>query len=90
MPDRDYIDTKTRRGLRRLLADSDAIIGEVDRLKNLEETKREYPVSSPEFHYLADEIERRSRRVFRIAADERAAGNVTKPRKQITTNEIEP
>jgi hypothetical protein len=82
-------DSQTNR-LRRLRRDSDALLDDIDAVRRLEEIKREYPVSTPEFHYLANEIERRSREVFRLAERERAIGEQTDPGVPIRTRDVDP
>ena len=44
-------------------------------MRTLEEEKRHAPISSPEFHALADEVEAESRHVFGLADAEEAAGD---------------
>jgi hypothetical protein len=58
----------------RLRRDSDELLAAVDEIKRLEREKRTEEMSSPRFHEMADEIERRARAVFRYAADELEAG----------------
>jgi hypothetical protein len=53
---------------------SNKILGAIDELRRLEEQKRQEPISTPDFHELAKEIEEKSRQVFRIAADQRKLG----------------
>ena len=64
-------DETPRRGqrLRRSRHIADELLTDVDELRKLEVIKREYPVSTPEYRYLAEEIERRSRAIFRRAED---------------------
>ena len=66
-------DETPRRGqrLRRSRHVADELLTDVDELRKLEEIKREYPVSTPEYRYLAEEIERRSRAIFRRADEAR-------------------
>jgi hypothetical protein len=59
---------------RRLPDQSDALLREVDAVRELERRKRTMEISTPEFHQTAAEITERGRRVFRIAADEDATG----------------
>jgi hypothetical protein len=61
---------------------SDRLIEEADAVRALERRKRRVPISTPEFHGLADEIERRARHVFKIAGEEESIGEdvPTQPR----------
>ena len=54
--------------------DSDHLLTAVDEIRRLELEKRKVPMSTPEFHVRADDIERRSRAVFGLAAAEREHG----------------
>jgi hypothetical protein len=58
----------------RLRRDSDQLLAAVNEIRRLEREKRTEEMSSPRFHEMADEIERRARDVFRYAADELEAG----------------
>jgi hypothetical protein len=60
-----------------LVAPSDALLDAVDDLKGLEREKRRVHISTPDFHQLAEEIEAKSRDVFRLAADERRLADRT-------------
>lgn len=55
--------------------DSDRLLRAVDELKALEREKRLEVVSSPPFHDLAREVERKAREVFRMAEQEEADGS---------------
>jgi hypothetical protein len=58
------------------LADlSDKLIREADAVRSLEREKRQTPISTPEYHDLADQVERRSRRIFSIAAEQETLGD---------------
>jgi hypothetical protein len=60
----------------RLLArHSDRLLEAVDRVRTLEVEKRTEVVSTPEFHRLADAVERESRRVFSLAEEEEELGD---------------
>jgi hypothetical protein len=60
------------------LADkSDELLDAVARLKATEERKRHEPISSDEFHRLANEVDAISHEVFAIARDERGVGEKT-------------
>jgi hypothetical protein len=54
---------------------SDKLIREADAVRNLEREKRQTPISTPEYHDLADQVEARSRRVFSIAAEQESVGD---------------
>ena len=49
---------------------SKLLLDAIDDLHALEQTKRDALVSTPPFHQLAEEIQRRSRGVFDMASDE--------------------
>ena len=54
---------------------SNQLLTAVDRLRALENQKREEPISSPRFHKLADEIAGEARKVFRVAEFEERQGD---------------
>lgn len=54
---------------------SSVLLSEAQAVQDLERQKRGVPISTPEFHRLAEAIERRARRVFEIAATEERAGD---------------
>ncbi len=72
-----------------LAADSDGLLSELRGLREQEERKRRTTISSPEFHELADDVERRARQIWRTAADERATGNEARPASPTTTDEVD-
>ena len=76
--------------MRRVRNDSDALLEQMDRLKNLETRKRQLEVSTPEFHDVADEVADTSREIFNIARDEAAAGNGIDRRQGVATEDIQP
>ena len=53
---------------------SDRLLDEVRRLRAAEERKRQEPVSSPEFHRLAAEVEEQARAVWQTADEQRRLG----------------
>jgi divalent metal cation (Fe/Co/Zn/Cd) transporter len=55
---------------RRLHDISSRLLAESDAVKHLELEKRTRNISTPEFHRLAEEIEDRARKVFRLAEAE--------------------
>lgn len=61
---------------KRDLADrSDEILTAVQDLRDMERLKRTKAISTPPFHALADDIQAKSREIFRIASAERALGD---------------
>jgi hypothetical protein len=50
-------------------------MAEAQAVQRLEREKREVPISTPEFHRLAEEVEHRARQVYRIASDEEQTGD---------------
>jgi hypothetical protein len=85
-------DEPPRRGqrLRRPRHLADELLSDVDELRKLEEIKREYPVATPEYHYLAEEIERRSRAIFRRADDALELDEQVDPGEPKRTSDREP
>ena len=59
----------------RLRRISDALLREMATIKALEQEKRRTEVSSARFDDLARQIEESSRRIFALAAEERAIGD---------------
>jgi hypothetical protein len=60
---------------RKLSERSAQILGAIDDLHQMETEKRRQPISTPQFHRLAEDISRKSRDVFRIAIDQEAIGD---------------
>ena len=58
-----------------LRIDSDALLRAVDELRRLESAKRDVPMSTPQFHDKAAQIEDLARAVFGLAARERTDGD---------------
>ncbi len=54
---------------------SDRLMAEAGEVKRLEAVKRSYPISTPEFHELAEEIADHARQVFRLADEEDVIGD---------------
>jgi hypothetical protein len=50
------------------------ILNAIDDLHDMEVRKRERPISTPEFHDLAEDITAKSREVFRIAVEQEDVG----------------
>lgn len=78
------------RELRRVRDTSDALLDKLNRLKTLEERKRHLEVSTPDFHDAADAIAAVSSDIFRLAHDERAAGERIERRQGVSTEDVEP
>lgn len=78
-PGPDGSDGAAEAALHELPEASSRLLAELERVHELERTKRTKPVSSPEFHELADEILDRSRQVFRYADHEEEIGDRTNP-----------
>jgi hypothetical protein len=60
---------------RELTGQSARILDAIDELRDIEVEKRKKPISTPEFHRLAEEVTHKSRDVFRIAVDEELTGD---------------
>jgi hypothetical protein len=54
---------------------SDRLMAEAATVRRLEAEKRTHPISTPEFHALADKIADHARHVFRLADDEEEMGD---------------
>jgi hypothetical protein len=90
MPERELIDTGTnKRNLRRVRNDSDALLEQMDRLKELERRKRHLVVSTPAFHELEDEVVDTTRDIFNTVRDEAAASSRI-DRQGLTTEDVNP
>ena len=59
-----------QRQVRQLRVDSDALIDGLDKMKRLEQQKRQEDVSTPAFHRLAGAVERQARHVHELAVGE--------------------
>jgi hypothetical protein len=63
---------------KRALSDrSNEILEEIEELRELEDSKRTVPISTPGFHRLAERITEQSRRIFRMANDQERLGDST-------------
>ncbi len=90
MPERELIDRgPDERDLRRVRNDSDALLEQMNRLKDLETRKRRLEVSTPAFHAIEDEVLDTTREIFNTARDEAAASNRV-DRHGLTTEDIDP
>lgn len=68
--------------LQSLRIDSDALMDALDDMKRTEAKKRRQHVSTPEFHQLAQEVEDKSRRVYRLAKGENDTAEATETTNQ--------
>jgi hypothetical protein len=76
---------EARRG--RLSDSSKNLLEAIDDLHALEQSKRDEVISTPAFHELADEIQRKSRGVFAMASDEVDQAEVVET-SEVSMNEI--
>jgi hypothetical protein len=72
---------------RELSGESARILEAIDDLREMEIEKRKRPISTPEFHRLAEAITRKSREVFRIAVHQERTGDEA-PRGDQTIEDI--
>jgi hypothetical protein len=70
--------------------DSDALLGKMHELKDLESRKRHLEISTPAFHDAADAVTDASREIFSIAHHEQVAGSRIDERQGIATEDVEP
>ena len=90
MPERELIDRVTdQRNLRRVRNDSDALLEQMSRLKDLETRKRHLVVSTPAFHEIEDEVVDTTREIFNTVDDEAAASKRV-GRQGLTTEDVAP
>jgi len=68
--------------LQALRIDSDALMDALDDMKRTEGKKRRQHVSTPEFHQLAQDVEEKSRRVYRLAKGENDIAESTETTNQ--------
>ena len=54
---------------------SNKLLGALNHLRDTEKRKRQLPISTPAFHELADEVNRTSNEVFRLARREDRLGD---------------
>jgi hypothetical protein len=74
---------------KRALADtSNKLLGAVRKVRDLEERKRQHRISTPVFHELAEEVNRASQEVFRLARDEDRLGDES-PRGSETIEDVD-
>jgi hypothetical protein len=60
---------------RELAGQSNKLLDALRRLKDVEERKREVPISTPSFHELANDVNATSREIFRIARNQDRLGD---------------
>ena len=60
-----------------LTAVSDRLLDGLFELRRIEAKKRQQPISSPEFHALAEEVTKKSRELMSTASVQEAIGNET-------------
>ena len=74
---------------KRALADhSKRLLEALRRMRDTEKRKRQEPISTPKFHKLADEVNRASNEVFRLAREEERLGDES-PRGTDSIDDIE-
>ena len=81
-------DDQTRR--QTLRDDSDELLSALDELRALERRKRQERISSSPFHRLAEDVAEASRRVFRVAEEERRVGDEFDEQQPVTTEDVPP
>jgi hypothetical protein len=90
MPERELIDPgQDKRDLRRVRNDSDALLEQMGRLKDLEIRKRHLVVSTPAFHEVEDQVVDTTRDIFDTVRDEAAASKRVH-RQGLTTEDVDP
>jgi hypothetical protein len=67
---------------------SNQLLDALRHLRDSEKRKRDEPISTPEFHKLADDVERTSRRIFSLAREQEQLGDES-PRGEETINDID-
>ena len=74
---------------KRALADtSNKLLGAVRKVRDTEQRKRQHPISTPVFHELAEEVNRASQEVFRLARVEDRLGDEA-PRGSQTIDDVD-
>jgi hypothetical protein len=71
IPADDVSEDRPRQTLRR---DSDALLEAVDKLRAVEREKRATPISTPEFHELADQAHNVSKQIFSLSDEQLGLG----------------
>ena len=73
----------------RVRDDSDSLLEALDKMKSMEQEKRQEDISSPPFHRLAEDVEGQARKVFDIAANETRDGDRA-PSGDVSVNQVPP
>jgi hypothetical protein len=73
---------------RQLTDRSNRLLDALRDMREVEKRKRAEPISSPKFHALADEVDKASRDVFRLARDEERLGDEI-PRGSDTIDDVD-
>ena len=90
MPEREQIDPgEDDRNLRRVRHDSDVLLRQMGRLKDLEKRKRQLVVSTPAYHTIEDEVVNTTHDIFNTVHDEAAASKRV-GRQGLTTEDVNP
>lgn len=74
--------TTPERQASRLSRDSDELLADLTEVRELEEQKRQEPISTERFHELAEDITGKSHEIFRKAYREEEDGNETETSEQ--------
>jgi hypothetical protein len=88
--DRDAAEPRPGDPATNLRDDSDELLAAVDRIRTLESSKRDTPMSTPEFHSRADEIEDIARSVFGLARRQRREGDQLSGPDGRSINDVDP
>jgi len=67
---------------------SNQLLDALRHLRDTEKRKRDEPISTPEFHKLADDVDRTSRRIFSLAREQEQLGDETRTGDE-TINDID-
>jgi hypothetical protein len=67
---------------------SNRLLKALRHLQDTEKRKRDEPISTPEFHRLADDVDKTSRQIFSLARDQEQLGDASK-RGEETINDID-
>jgi hypothetical protein len=73
-----------------LRSTSDRLLEAVDDLRATEQLKRRAPMSSPEFHRLAEQVQQKSNEIWREAAMERREGDALSRQQAVSIEETPP
>ena len=90
MPEREVNHpSRDEKNLRRVRHDSDSLLEQMGRLKDLETRKRQLVVSTPAFHSIEDEVVNTTHDIFNTVHDEAAASKRV-GHQGLTTEEVKP